>query len=1038
VISEHAGELPRFGSKAGKPGFVGEVKSLLSEFVRYEVTAEALSEASGKIRDSLLSDKLRELAAVYGWFRERCGETQITEDDIYNAMCPLVRESKRLAGSTLYFDGYTGFTPTQYNLIRELMGVCRDLVITITVDPEEIQDGGGRTECFRMSRETYDTMRRIAESLGMSVSVSAESDDAAADSALAHLSRSLFRRGAVPFRGEVSPSVRLVRAGDRRGEVHAVVREIAGLVRKQGLRYREIGIVCGDVAGYGEELRREFDTAGIPFFLDRTTEVTDNCLTDYIRSLLRMLLTDMRTDQCIRWLKNPINGYDEETLGYLENFLTARGVRGLAMWKRGLYGDYGGRRVTKAAECSRIAKQIAEMLVPLAEVMNRASAGVREKTEALYRFLRERQVYERMTELSEEIASERVSWSRRRAMEYKAIYRAVIGLLDRLYTVLPEPSVTLREYSELLDAGFAELRLGVIPPEPDCVMVGDCKRSRFSTVRALYFLGVNEGLVPGSGHGSELLSRQEREHLKSEFQISLADTEKESVDSEEFNILLALQKPTETLVVSWCLSDGEGRNLAESYVIRRIRNLLPGITEEEADGRGKSFFERIATDGGREELLTQYAAASRGTAREEEERAALGALYQWYCVQRDRPGDGLVLDAAMLADAERGFFRQPTLSEEVAAMLYPKDTEYSVSRLETYAQCPFRHFATYGLTAEERVTFEPTVMDNGSVYHAILDYAGRMAAEAGEEGKSVDTAMLRQFLREGAESVRALPEYECFFEDGRSRHLFETLLGNLEFMAPYMAEQLREGRYRIAKTEDAFSEELGGFRFRGKIDRIDRSDIGDTAMVKIVDYKTSGRDFKRELALGGIDIQLPLYLRIEENRLRKEGVRAIAAAALYLPLSVPLVSGLPGEGGEEEVRRKAEPDGLLLTERPDVALPSDRYLSRLDVNFEAPEPGYRSRVIPIGVSKKGAYSGGERCTSEEMTGFLDAVEALAVEEAGRIERGDIEIRPYRYGTSASAKTGCDYCPYAGLCHKEAGTELTYRVIGAQSGEEAEE
>ena len=1035
VLSEHAQELPRFGSKAAMPGFVTEVKSLLSEFVRYEVSAEALAEASGRTEDTLLADKLSELSGVYRWFREKCGDTKITEDDIYNAMCPLVRESKRLRDSILYFDGYTGFTPTQYNLVGELMKTCRDVVITVTIDPGETENDSVKTECFRMSRETMRTMERLAQESGHTVErIVVPGVEEGDNPELNYLASSLFRRGMGAYTGSETGALQLVSASDRESEVRFVATEIARLVRdasgEGNVRYRDFGIVCGDVKAYSEGFRRTFSEAGIPFFIDRTSEVMDNCLVDYIRSLLQMFRTDMRTDVCMRWLKNPLNryDYDRDMLCHLENFLIARGVRGLSMWKRGLKGDYGGRRVTKANECIALAKKITEKIVPLAEVMTSASTTVREKTEELYRFLQQH-VAGNLRKLEAEIGNEPVPWNRRRAEELIAAYRGVIELMDRLHEILPEETMPLREYMDLLDAGFAEMRLGVIPPDPDCVMIGDCKRSRISHVRYLFVTGVNEGLIPGSGHGSELLNVRERELLKKDYDISLADTEKESVDSEEFNVLLALQKPSERLTLTWSRADGEGKSLSESYIIRRIQRLFPKLRVRDTAQTERTFFERIAVDGGMEELLSRYAEAVKGTVTESGDRVALQTLYDWYCTEGSGQSDSRL--RKMLQEAEQGMFRQQELSAEVAAQLYPEDTEYSVTRLESFAECPFKHFAAYGLAAEERCTYEPTQLETGSLCHAILEYAGTKASEIGAQGRTPTPEEMIAFVREGAEHVSSLPEFECFFEDNRSRYLFDSLTEELTKLAPNLSAQLLQGHYRIDQTEMTFSEEIGNVRYRGKIDRIDRCDTKDATLLKLVDYKSGGKPFKEELALDGIDIQLPLYLRITEKMLRDQGITAVPAAALYMPLTVDYSDGVP-DGTEETVSvRSYAPNGVMRVEKSDVVSVSDPFLSQLDVNFATLQPGeaYSSDVVSVSVQKNGTFGRGSVYTGQKLEQFLDDVEAVAADEVARIRGGEIAIRPYRFGHGAYADNSCRYCVYKGLCRRETGTSLTYREPG---------
>ena len=96
-------------------------------------------------------------------------------------------------------------------------------------------------------------------------------------------------------------------------------------------------------------------------------------------------------------------------------------------------------------------------------------------------------------------------------------------LFERLSELLGEEKVGRREFMEILDAGFAELSVGVIPATVDRVVVGDITRSRLAHVKALFFVGVNDGIVPARKDGGSLLSDREREFF-GEHQLELAPT----------------------------------------------------------------------------------------------------------------------------------------------------------------------------------------------------------------------------------------------------------------------------------------------------------------------------------------------------------------------------------------------------------------------------------------------------------------------------------------------------------------------------------
>src|SRR5207237_9202791 len=61
------------------------------------------------------------------------------------------------------------------------------------------------------------------------------------------------------------------------------------------------------------------------------------------------------------------------------------------------------------------------------------------------------------------------------------------------------------------------------------------------------------------------------------------------------------------------------------------------------------------------------------------------------------------------------------LSPDIANQLFASPLKASVSRIETFATCPFKHFARYGLRLQQREDDDVTVIDLGNVYHEILE-----------------------------------------------------------------------------------------------------------------------------------------------------------------------------------------------------------------------------------------------------------------------------------------------------------------------------
>ena len=348
------------------------------------------------------------------------------------------------------------------------------------------------------------------------------------------------------------------------------------------------------------------------------------------------------------------------------------------------------------------------------------------------------------------------------------------------------------------------------------------------------------------------------------------------------------------------------------------------------------------------------------------------------------------------------------------------------------------HFAQYGLQLAERVTKEPNQLDTGNAYHAILEQMANEAAVLGAAGKTPTAEQLTEFIEKAAEEYQKQPEYKRFAVDNRSRYLFRSMTGELKSLAPAISEQLMHGHYRVAEAEKTFSEQLGDVRYRGKIDRLDVCDVDGTRYIKILDYKSNGKNFEVQAALDGIDIQLPLYLRVMERAFAEEGISAVPAAALYMPVSVAYADKEPEEPNREPPLSDFKPSGFLLAENADGFGQYDRFLRHIDIDFETVEPGktYTSDVVPVSVKKDGGFKSAKVFSPEGMKQFLDKVETVAANEAAQIESGEIRIFPYREGPYKTAETACKYCPYSGLCRRESGAGLTYRMRGGSPAEGA--
>src|SRR5690606_3442140 len=112
-------------------------------------------------------------------------------------------------------------------------------------------------------------------------------------------------------------------------------------------------------------------------------------------------------------------------------------------------------------------------------------------------------------------------------------------------------------FAGMVAAGLDGIRMGLVPPALDQVLVGSLDRTRTYGVKRLYLLGVNDGVVPMRPKEKSVITESEREKLL-DSGMELAPDGKRRMLDERFLLYHALFLPSDGLWVSCALSDPEG------------------------------------------------------------------------------------------------------------------------------------------------------------------------------------------------------------------------------------------------------------------------------------------------------------------------------------------------------------------------------------------------------------------------------------------------------------------------------------------------
>lgn len=958
--------------------------------------------------------KLRDLKTLYRGFQDYIRDHFITTEETLDVLRRSLVKSKILPDSVVVFDGFTGFTPIQNRLIQELMRVCEETIVAVTIGEEEDPyQMDGEQKLFHLSKKTVADLVKLAAEAevtrGEDVFVKGGPNRFTEAPALCYLEQNLFRYQYEPYT-EKQHEIHMFEALSPREEVHQTALYIRKLIREEGLTYRDIAVVIGDLEGYASYVETEFGQLEIPCFLDRTRGIVLNPMIEYIKSALQLYIRDFSYDTVFHFLRSGMADISREEIDELENYVIRTGARGYRTYSR-LFTrkteemqQGSGQEDTERAEetmerLNRIRQQFADT-VEILHMAPRAKAG--EYVDHLYDFLEQNQVQQKLLNYQQRFEQE---GDLAKAREYAQIYRLVMDLLDQIYELLGEEEISLQEFADILEAGFGEITVGTIPQNVDRIVVGDMERTRLKQVKVLFFLGVNDGNIPKNASKGGIISDMDREFLI-ESGTEMAPSPRQQMYIQRLYLYLNMTKPSQRLYLSYAKVNSDGKGIRPSYLIDTVRKLFPQLAVEYPQNRSRLEQIEGRQEGARylAEELREYA---DGTLREEE-RQDFYLMYRAY--EADPEGRDRLTAAAFRRYKESG------LSRIVARALYGRQLENSVSRLETYAACACRHFLQYGLSLQEREEFGFEVSDMGNVYHAVLEnFAGKLA-ESGRTWWDFDENFATQAIKEAVEGYAATYGETVLYSSARNEYAITRMSRILTRTVLTLQQHLKQGSFqpddyelsfRFAEDLDSIHVDLSEeekMHLQGRIDRIDVSEDAEHVYVKVIDYKSGNKKFDLAALYYGLQLQLVVYMNaaMELESRKHPDKEIVPAALLYYHIDDPTIETpveLTQEQINEEILTKLRMNGVVNSD-PAVVERLDRFLQD------------KSKVIPVEKKKDGSFSARSGILSREELHVVSAYVDTKIRQIGReILDGKIAANPYEKGNEEA----CTYCAYKKVC-----------------------
>lgn len=1005
VAGDHEEQLKVLGGNLKKMGYISEMKSILSEFTQYDIGAEALEGMLAKAeKHPNLYYKLKDIQTIYEAFRAYLEEQYITGEEVLDVLAWAAPKSKVLRDSVIVLDGFTGFTPIQNKLLRELLCVCEKMMITVTMDKRENPFLYQHPyQLFALSKQMVTALMKIAAEVKVEVEQPVYLYERPVyrfkeNEALDFLESHIFRYSNERYEKE-QDSVQIWCARNPQEEVDYVAQKIRYLVRTKGYRYRDIAVLTGDVSAYANHVERSFATYDLPFFMDHKRSILLNSCVEYIRSLLAMAEQNFTYESVFRYLRTGLTCLEQQEVDLLENYVLALGIRGYKKWQEKWIRRTKSMDESELAEINRIREKFVDGIEEVMAVLKSRSKTVLDVTKALHTFFLKEELQKRVKEYQQDFE---VQGELALEKEYAQVYRIIIELLEQFVELLGEERISLKEYCELLDAGLEEAKVGIIPPGTDQIVIGDVERSRIKDVKIVFLMGVNDIYIPGVSQKNGLLSEYDRQRI-TESGVVLAPSIKEKTYIQKFYLYLVLTKPSNQIYLTYSKSSADGKALRPSYLIVDLMKLYPALGVQEVPQNLKDM--ELNTESGISGIIHGLQKKHEGLKDEWQE------LYTWY---KKHPEWSRRMEQLV----EAAFYRkgESRLTEETARLLYGEVLKNSVTRLEKFSACAYAHFLTYGLRLKEREVYQFQALDMGNLFHGAIERFAKKLEQAGYTWTNVSEEMRETFVQDSVDECIVDYGNSILYSSARNEYTILRLKRMLRRTVWALTKQLKKGDFVPTGYEVVFS--------GGKIDRIDICEDEDKLYVKVIDYKTGEKAFDLGELCYGLQMQLVVYMNaaLDMQQKKHPDKLVIPAGLFYYRMKDPIVEK---PGPDQEIQ-----DIILKELRPDgVVQGTAEVLRHLDRDFTG-----TSQVIPVARTKSGDLSKTSKVLSGEEFHIISDFAKKQIKEVERqILDGNARIQPY----SLSGNTGCDYCPYHAVCGFEEKIEgYEYRELEKVSKEDA--
>ena len=971
----------------------------ITEFKKHGVLVDDLKKMMDETSDNYLKLKIQDILQVYSDFENKIENRYIDENDNLTNLANQLADVNIFNDTLIYIDEFVGFTKQEYEIIKQLASVASQVNISICTD--SLDDSiSPESDVFYSNKLTVSRLFELAKHGGLAIDEPVfigqiyrfKNDE------LKHLEKNLY---SIPYKKyeQKNENIKLFLANNQYSEIENVAINIIKLVRNEKYRYKDIAVITKGLNVYSNLVKVIFNKYQIPVFIDEKKDLSQNIIVKYLLSILEIFAKNWSYESVLNYVKTGFLDISKHEIFSLENYCQKWEIKNNKWYKSEWnFKDEDESNKEKIERIREIRRIIVNPLLEFKESLA-GTNNIKTITKSLYHFLIKNQIDKKFEEKINEL---KMNGQTEFAAQYETSWKIIMNVLDEIVLVFGDEKVSFDKYMQILKMGLASSDLGKIPGTQDQVIIGDVDRSRSHKVKAIFVIGLNDGMFPSVHKNEGFFNDNDRQFLKDNG-VELARNTVESLYEDNFNIYKAFTTAEEKLFLSYSSSDSEGKTLRGSILISKMKNIFPNL-EEESDiiqRNSEILIENTTFD----ELLNKLG-EYRDTGKIEDKWIE---VYNYY---RNNNQWKYKLEKSMEALVYNN--KPEKINPVNIKNMYGNTLKTSISRLEQYQSCHFSYYLKYGLKLSEKDNFKINPVDTGTFMHDVIDTFFNRVKENSYNIKELTDEQINELVEEIVEEKLGLNRNYIFTSSAKYKALSVRLKKVIFRSMKYIVESLKFSKFDVLGNEVEFKEgkeyppivmelESGQkVEITGKIDRIDIAKLDGDKYVRIIDYKSSAKNIDLNKVYAGLQLQLITYL---EAVCKHENL--LPAGVLYFNLVDPVIKSkksLTEEEIEDKIRKQFKMQGLILADVDVVKM--------MDTNLKTGS----SDIVPAYISKDGVLSNTRSSSvNRKQFEYLQKYSNKIIKQiSSEILSGNIDINPF-YNVK-DKKTPCDYCEYKAVCN----------------------